>query len=202
MKLYGTRTSPFVRRVRIIATELGVPYELVDTSTADGQAALRAVSPLWKVPVVELDGRLIFDSRTIVDHLLDENGYGRLRPIGTEVADWVREQNLISAVDTALESAIQIFYVDKDGFDPGTVPYLVKQRERVASILGWIDGQLHGPWVTSEDQIGLGEIALVTAFDWMVFRDRYPVDTHPAIARFRAAHVDHPSLEATYPVVA
>jgi glutathione S-transferase len=200
MKLYGTRTSPFVRRVRIVASELGVPYELVDTSTPDGQAALRAVSPLWKVPVAEHDGRLIFDSRTIVDHLLDENGYGRLRPIGTEVADWVREQNLISAVDTALESAIQLFYVDKDGFDPSTVPYLVKQRERVASILGWIDGQLHGPWVTSEDVIGLGEIALVTAFDWMVFRDRYPVDSHPAIARFRAAHADHPSLEATYPV--
>ena len=47
------------------------------------------------------------------------------------------------AVDTALESAIQIFYVDKDGFDPSTVPYLVKQRERVGSILVLLELVMH-----------------------------------------------------------
>ncbi|HTE55952.1 MAG TPA: glutathione S-transferase family protein [Kofleriaceae bacterium] len=201
MKLYGTKTSPFVRRVRIVAAELGVPIELVDTTSDDGQKALRAVSPLWKVPVVELDGRVIFDSRIIIDHLLDEHGYGSLRPVSTEPSGWVCEQNLVSAIDTALESAVVVYYFDREGAELDRSPYLVKQRDRIESILGWIDSQLDGPWVTSEAQIGLSEIALVTALDWFVFRERYPVDSHPNLAAFRAAHAGHPSLRSTYPVL-
>jgi len=30
MKLYGTTTSPYVRRVRVVATELALPFTLVD----------------------------------------------------------------------------------------------------------------------------------------------------------------------------
>jgi glutathione S-transferase len=200
MKLYGTRTSPFVRRVRVVAAELGVPFEFIDTAADEGQAALRAVSPLWKVPTALIDGRVIFDSRVIIDHLLDEHGYGRLRPVSTEPAEWVREQNIISAIDTALEASINVFYYVKDGIEPEQSSYLARQRDRVGSILTWIDGQLDGPWVTGEPQLGLAEVALITAFDWFVFRDRYPVDSHPAIAGFRAAHADHPTLQSTFPV--
>ena len=46
MRLYGTLTSPYVRRVRIVATEIGVPCELV----APDAALLHAVTPIWKVP--------------------------------------------------------------------------------------------------------------------------------------------------------
>ena len=46
MKLYGTTTSPFVRRVRVAALELGHTFDLVNTAHDDGQAALRAASPI------------------------------------------------------------------------------------------------------------------------------------------------------------
>src|SRR5258705_9543 len=51
MKLYGTAASPFVRRVRVTAAEVGEPVELVNTATEAGHAELRALSPIWKVPV-------------------------------------------------------------------------------------------------------------------------------------------------------
>ena len=115
------------------------------------------------------------------------------------VVGWLAAGSLTPAADLHNDREMVEHVLNRLTFGPraGEV-----ERVRQMGLNAWIDGQLHGPWVTSEDQIGLGEIALVTAFDWMVFRDRYPVDTHPAIARFRAAHVDHPSLEATYPVVA
>ena len=50
MKLYGTTTSPFVRRVRVVAAEVGEPVELVNTAPDIGQAQLREVSPIRKVP--------------------------------------------------------------------------------------------------------------------------------------------------------
>ena len=58
MKLYGTTTSPFVRRVRVVAAEVGEPIEIIDTATDAGQAKLREVSPIRKVPVavIEMSG--------------------------------------------------------------------------------------------------------------------------------------------------
>ena len=68
MKLYGTRTSPFVRRVRIVGEMVGAPLELIDASTDEGQTLLRTITPIWKVPVLE-DGpdNTIFDSAVISD---------------------------------------------------------------------------------------------------------------------------------------
>ena len=68
MKLYGTTTSPFVRRVRIVAAEIGEPVDRIDTATEAGQAALRELSPIRKVPVAIVDGRTLFDSQR--DHRL------------------------------------------------------------------------------------------------------------------------------------
>src|SRR5690606_5704652 len=70
MKLYGTTTSPFVRRVRVVAAEVGEPVERIDTAPEAGQAALREVSPIRKVPVAVIDGRTLFDSHTIIDWLV------------------------------------------------------------------------------------------------------------------------------------
>ena len=41
MKLFGSTTSPFVRRVRVVAAELGEPVDRIDTAAEAGQAALR-----------------------------------------------------------------------------------------------------------------------------------------------------------------
>jgi glutathione S-transferase len=197
MKLHGTTTSPFVRRVRIVATEIGVPFELCTTATDDGQKALRAASPLWKSPAAEIDGQVIFDSLVIVEHLFRTHGYGPLRTAGGK--QWVREQNLITAADVALESSTYLFQLDREGVDLTSAPYFTKQRERVASILGWLETQLNGTWLTDEPRLGLAEIVLVAALDWLEFRKRYPVESHPGLVAFRAAHADRPSIRSTYP---
>src|SRR5262245_36875818 len=98
MKLYGTTTSPFVRRVRVIAAEIGEPVERVETATDEGQGHLRAISPIRKVPVAIIDDRLIYDSRAIIDYLTTTRGYGSIEP----PRDRWRENNLVAAIDAAL----------------------------------------------------------------------------------------------------
>ena len=91
MKLYGTTTSPFVRRVRIVAAELGEPIDRVDTAPEAGMAALREVSPIRKVPVAVIDGRTLFDSRVIIDWLVTTRGWfgggGDLTPMRLETPE-------------------------------------------------------------------------------------------------------------------
>ncbi|MBX3252325.1 MAG: glutathione S-transferase, partial [Myxococcales bacterium] len=75
-------------RVLWLLEELGLPYELVtyarDPETMRAPRALRAVHPLGKSPVVELDGDVLAESGAILEHLVDHAG-GALRPApGTE----------------------------------------------------------------------------------------------------------------------
>ena len=103
MKLLGTPASPFTRRVRIVAAELGEPIDWVDTATDAGQAVLRELSPIWKVPVAIVDGRTLFDSQVIIDWLIATRGYGgsrRARPGASAPA---------AAIAETLNSMIQVF---------------------------------------------------------------------------------------------
>ncbi|MEZ4367431.1 MAG: glutathione S-transferase family protein [Kofleriaceae bacterium] len=189
MKLYGTTTSPFVRRVRVVCAEVGEPVELVDTATEAGQAALRAVTPIWKVPVAELDGQIRFDSRVIIDHLLVHRGFGGLTP----PQDPWAEANLLSAIDAALDSAISVFYLRREGVAIDDTAFAQRQRARIESILEWLATRL------PERDVDLATISLVCALDWMDFRATYPTERHPRLAPLRAALREHPSLAATRP---
>ena len=111
MKLFGTTTSPFVRRVRVVAAEVGEPLDRIDTATDAGMAALREISPIRKAPVASFDGRVIYDSRAIIAWLTTTRGRRKLAP----PRDSWREANLVNAIDGALDSVIQLFYLRRDG---------------------------------------------------------------------------------------
>jgi glutathione S-transferase len=71
MKLWYAPTSPFARKVRIAAHELGLSHRMgllkVDPWS---DARLRALNPLAKVPTLELsDGTAIFESALICEYL-------------------------------------------------------------------------------------------------------------------------------------
>lgn len=197
MKLYGTTTSPYVRRVRVVALELGVAFEWVDTFTEAGQAALRAASPLWKVPVVELAGdTAIFDSHVITEHLMRRHGPGPLAPVGE---DDLAARNVITVIDGALDSLINALYLQRDGITSDKASYMTKQRERAAAALAWVDARVDDVWLTRARAFGLAEIALLTALEWMRFREMYPVERHPALVRCLEHHGARESLVATRP---
>jgi glutathione S-transferase len=196
MKLYGTTTSPFVRRVRVVAAELGEPVDRVETSTDEGQGALRAVSPIRRVPVAMIDDRMIYDSRAIIDYLTLTRGYGAIEP----PRDRWREQNLVNALDAALDAAIQLFYLRRDGVAIDGTPYATRQLERVDAVLGWLAGQLAQDRRTFSTGFGLPEISLICTLDWMELRKAYPAERVPqALAGVRAAWSERPSIIETRP---
>ena len=72
MKLRYSTTSPFVRKVHVLAIETGQidKIELVKTNTADPNSGLNRNNPLNKVPALELDdGSSLYDSRVICEYL-------------------------------------------------------------------------------------------------------------------------------------
>jgi glutathione S-transferase len=85
MKLTFSPASPFARKVRIAAIELGLidKIEFVPTTVAPGQPndAYSQITPLKKLPVLITDnGDLIVDSYVIVEYLDELAGGGKLIP--------------------------------------------------------------------------------------------------------------------------
>ncbi|NVB84057.1 MAG: glutathione S-transferase family protein [Kofleriaceae bacterium] len=195
MKLYGTTTSPFVRRVRVVAAEVGVEVDRLDTATDAGQEALREVSPIRKVPVAVIDGRTIYDSRVIIDWLVTTRSWGGLAP----PRDRWHEQNLVNAIDAALDSVIQLFYLRRDGVAIDGTPYADRQLARTDAIFAWLATQLAPDKRSFTGAFGLPELALITALDWMDFRKTYPTERAHGVEGVRAAWKDRPSLASTRP---
>jgi glutathione S-transferase len=195
MKLYGTMTSPFVRRVAVVAAEVGEPIERIDTASDAGQAALREVSPIRKVPVAVIDGKTLYDSHVIIDWLTMTRGWGTLTP----ARDRWHEHNLVHAIDGALDSMIQLFYLRRDGVAIDGTPYATRQLERTAAIFTWLASQLTSDGTSFTGGFGLAELALVSTLDWMEFRKTYPVETVGPVESVRTASRERRSLIATKP---
>ncbi|MEO7335229.1 MAG: glutathione S-transferase N-terminal domain-containing protein [Caldimonas sp.] len=104
MKLIGSLTSPYVRKVRIVMAEKRLDYqlELEDVWASD---AILESNPLGKVPCLVMEGgEAVFDSRVIVDYLDTRSPVNRLIPESsrerTEVRTWE------SLADGVLDAAI------------------------------------------------------------------------------------------------
>jgi glutathione S-transferase len=85
MKLTFSPASPFARKVRIAAIELGLidRIEFVPTTVAPGQPndAYSQITPLKKLPALITDnGDVIVDSYVIVEYLDELAGGGKLIP--------------------------------------------------------------------------------------------------------------------------
>ena len=83
MKLHTAKASPFGRTVEIVAHELGLheDIEIVATKVvpADPNRSFQALTPLRKVPALELeDGQIIVDSTVIAEYLAARVGDHRL----------------------------------------------------------------------------------------------------------------------------
>ena len=79
MKLYSNPASPFARKCRVIAHELGLKLEVVDIAARDDEG-FRAINPLKKIPALVLgDGSALFDSPVICEYL-NEFGGGKFFP--------------------------------------------------------------------------------------------------------------------------
>src|ERR1044071_6722567 len=188
MKLYGSTMSPSRRRGRAGAADPGEPIEGIDTATEAGQAVLREVSPIRKVPVAVVDGRTLFDSRVIVEWLTTTRGHGGLTP----PRDRRDERNIVNAVDEALGSLIQLFYLRRDGIAIDGNAFAERQLGRVEAILAWLPGQLTGGF-------GLAEVSVICALDWMDFRQTYPTERAAGLGATRDAWRDRPSVAETRP---
>jgi glutathione S-transferase len=167
LRLLGTTTSPYTRKVRILAAAAKVPFTLVDTRNDEGAALLARLGPVGKVPVLlagEGEGAEVLPDSGLIAQRLWAEHQPALRAAGFELDpnDW-NDRSLQVVVEGALDAAINRFYLKRDGF--AETGYVARQRDRTEHILRWLDGR-----ATFGLPCRAATLSLGCALDWMVFR--------------------------------
>src|SRR5450830_1206741 len=89
MKLLGSSSSPYVRKVRVVMAEKKLDYVFVPEDVWAAQTTISGSNPLGKVPCLIMEGaEALFDSRVIVEYLDTLSPVGKLIPtVGRERAE-------------------------------------------------------------------------------------------------------------------
>ena len=198
MRLLGTMTSPYVRKVRAVIAELGIEDRVVfePLVIAENPAVLDA-NPLRKVPtMITADGVAIYDSPVIMEWLDAEHGGNRLLPAQGK-ARW-DALTMAALADGILEAGalIRTERAKPEGQPAGGV--IKRQTAKIEAALWHLES--HAAWRTAP--LDLGQIAVGVAVAWLHFRlpEFAPAATsHPGLAAWADAFARRPSMVATAP---
>jgi glutathione S-transferase len=107
MKLIGSLTSPFARKVRIVLAEKRIEYDFVIDPPSEPTTKVPEFNPLGKIPVlITDDGTRLYDSRVIVEYLDLVSPVRRLIPEPTRQRIQVRRWEALA--DGILDAAVLI----------------------------------------------------------------------------------------------
>jgi len=167
LKLYYSTTSPYARKVRIVAIEKGLAdrIELVTANPWTDPAAVLAANPLGKVPALVSDeGLALYDSPVICEYLDTLAEEPRLIPASGN-ARW-RVLCTQALADGVLDAAVSVVL---DRRRPEAERSIVLQERageairRSVQVLAANLGAAHG-------SLDLGQLATAVAFDYLQFR--------------------------------
>ncbi len=188
MKLIGSTTSPYVRRLRMWMSDIEHGFEQVDIFNSADRARLVASNPTLKVPMLE-DGKCtIFDSGAIYRYLT--------KKLSKQELSW-QQTNLLTLIDSANDSLVQIFILSRSDIDTSADKlYFRLQRERFDVIFAELNNAVQEGRF---EQWNYATISLFCLLDWVSFRERYDYSALSALVDFHNATRNKQEARATDP---
>ena len=200
MKLIGSLTSPFVRKVRIVLAEKKIDYEFVIDSPWSPESGVANLNPLGKIPVLALDDDTsLFDSRVISEYLDNIAPNNKLMPSTnrerTEVKRWE------ALADGICDAAALIFLEKKRPAEQQSSEWIVRQQNKIIAGLDYMAAELGDSNWCMGTHFSLADIAAGCALGYLAFR--FPeIDwnaKHPNLARLYEKLSHRPAFAETMP---
>ena len=186
MKLIGSVSSPYVRKVRIVMAEKKLDYQFAQEDVW-GSDAILASNPLGKVPCLVMEGgEAVFDSRVIVEYLDARSPLARLIPEPnrerTEVRTW--EALADGILDALILARLEATWAGRTA-EQRSQAWIDRQMKKVdASLVAFATGVAAKPWCTGI-HMTLADVAVGCALGYLDFR--FPQvgwrADHPNLAR-------------------
>ncbi len=169
MKLIGSLTSPYVRKVRIVLAEKKIDYSFEIDSPWTADSKVSRVNPLGKVPVLLLDDDVpLYDSRVIVEYLDAMTPNNRLIPANGRERVMVRRWEALA--DGICDAAASSFLEAKRPIEQQSKEWISRQQEKISSGLKVMADDLGPqPWCHGNG-FSLADVTVGVALGYLVFR--------------------------------
>ncbi len=191
MKLIGSSTSPFVRRLRLYFAQLNVTdfdFVNLDIFSSQDRQLLTDNNPAQKVPALVDDEQCIYDSRVIFRYLSQK--YQQV-PLS-----WSQE-NLLTLIDAANDSLVSLLLLNRSEIDTSEDKLFFNlQHERVEQVISVLsqaaaDGDF--------DQWHYPAICLYCLLDWARFRQLYDFSQQKPLTDFYQQAMNNAGVSETDP---
>ena len=203
MKIIGSATSPYVRKVRIVMAEKKLDYQLVMEDVWAADSTIMASNPLGKVPCLVMEGgEAVFDSRVIVEYLDTLSPVGKLIPSQgrerAEVKTW--EALGDGLVDAAILARLETTWAGRTS-EQRSDAWTARQLSKITAALKAMSTGLGDKPFCSGIHLSLSDIAVGCALAYLDLRfaDIDWRKAHPNLAKLQEKLMLRPSFAETNP---
>ena len=203
MKLIGSISSPYVRKVRVVMAEKKLDYEFVTEDVWAADTSITQSNPLGKVPCLIMEaGEALFDSRVIVEYLDTLSPVGKLIPsTGRERAEVKTWEALADGVmDAAILARLEAIWPGRSA-QQRSAAWIDRQMGKVNDVLIAMAAALGDKAYCSGIHLSLSDISVGCALGYLDFR--FPEiawrSAHPALAKLQDKLAQRQSFIDTFP---
>lgn len=203
MKLIGSPTSPYVRKVRIVFAEKKLDYQMEIENVWEPDTKIQTFNPIGKVPCLLVeDEDAIYDSRVIVEYLDTLSPVSRLIPQAgrerTDVKCWE------ALADGLLDAAVMIIKEKQRPAEQISHDWIERQVGKVNAALAAMSKGLGDQSFCTGINYSLADVTVGCALGYLDFRfaDIDWRTTYPNLAQFYAKVSARPSFADSQPPAA
>jgi glutathione S-transferase len=183
VKLYGSETSPYVRKARVLIAEKGLACEFVKADAWAADSAVPAMNPLGKVPVlVRENDDALYDSPVIVEYLDSLKPPALLAASGDARWTMLRWQAL---ADGILDATVARLLESRRPQAQQSADDIRRQEAKIARALAWAETQVRGACLVGAT-FALPDLVMGVALDYVDFR--YAHDWRACCPKLSAWH--------------
>ena len=203
MKLIGSPTSPYVRKVRIVMAEKKLEYQFVIEDVWAADTRMAESNPLGQVPCLVMEGgEAVFDSRVIVEYLDALSPVGKLIPPSgrerAEVKTW--EALADGALDACVLARLEATWAGRKEGERSQA-WIDRQMGKVDAALRAMSTGLGDKNFCSGVHLSLSDISVGCALAYLDLRFAH-IDwrsRHPNLARLQERLMQRQSFIDTEP---
>jgi len=201
MKLHYHPVSTYARRVWIALLEKQIPHELVEVDLLgrrNRDAAFLALNPYGRVPCLDDDGHVLYESNAILMYLEATHPEPALMPGDARGRSLVDMHMRLCDLQFARNAATIILpkrFMPRERWDEGA---MAAARKNVLRHLATVEAQLDANDYLVGNRFSLADIAYAPFLHFLPLMDAEPP---PAVAAWSRRLLARPSAERTVPAI-
>lgn len=169
MKLIGSYTSPYVRKISVMLLEKGIPFDFINDVPHEAGCKIARFNPLGKAPaLVTDDGEVFYDSPIIVQYIELMNVAPTFLP--WQPLEALRVKQIEALADGVTDAAVALVLENRREADKRNEAWIIRQREKLLRGLDALEKHAENRTLLNSENLNVADIATACSLGYINFR--------------------------------